>query len=80
MLLQTLVTIVLSYELLFSKESMLTRDAQEYVILGLILLSVGTSRLKIENIMPNRTVHQLRRDASVAKEQVSQDHELRRAA
>jgi hypothetical protein len=50
------------------------------LILGIILLLVGMSRLKIENIIPNRTVHQLQRDASVAKEQVSQDHELHRAA
>jgi uncharacterized membrane protein YqgA involved in biofilm formation len=50
------------------------------LILGIILLMVGISRLKIENIMPSKTVHQLQRDASVAKEQVSQDHEPRRAA
>jgi hypothetical protein len=50
------------------------------LIIGIILLSVGMSGLKIENMMPNRTVQQLRRDASVAKEQVSQDHEPRRAA
>jgi hypothetical protein len=50
------------------------------LILGIILLLVGISRLKIENIMPSKTVHQLQRDASVAKEQVSQDHEPRRAA
>jgi two-component system cell cycle sensor histidine kinase/response regulator CckA len=45
MLLQTLVTIVLSYELLFSKETLLTRDAQEFVILGLILLIAGLTAL-----------------------------------
>ena len=50
------------------------------LILGIILLLVGISRLKIENIMPNKTVHQLQRDASVAKQQVSHDHEPRRAA
>jgi hypothetical protein len=50
------------------------------LILGLILLLIGASRLKMENIMPSRTVHQLRRDASVANEQVSQTNELRRAA
>jgi len=50
------------------------------LILGIILLLIGVSRLKIENIMPSKTVHQLQRDASVAKEQVSHDHEPRRAA
>lgn len=49
-------------------------------ILGLILLSVGTSRLKVANLLPNRTVRQLQRDASVVKQQVSPDHEQRRAA
>jgi len=50
------------------------------LIIGLILLLAGTSRLKLKNMMPNRTVHQLRRDASVAKEQVSREHDVDRAA
>jgi hypothetical protein len=50
------------------------------LIIGLILLLAGSSRLKIENMMPNRTVHQLRRDASVAQQQVSREHDLDRAA
>jgi len=50
------------------------------LIIGVILLLAGISRLKLENIMPNKTVHQLQRDASVAKEKVSKPHEPRRAA
>ena len=50
------------------------------LITGLILLLAGASRLKIENLMPNRTAYQLRRDASVAKQQVSREHDLDRAA
>lgn len=50
------------------------------LVLGIILLLIGISRLKIENIMPNKTVHQLRRDAAVAKEKASQHNEQRRAA
>jgi hypothetical protein len=50
------------------------------LILGIILLLVGTSRLKLESIMPSRTVHQLQQDASVAKQKASQDNEPRRAA
>jgi hypothetical protein len=50
------------------------------LILGIILLLIGIGRLRIENIMPSKTVNQLRRDASVAKQQVSQDNEPRRAA
>jgi hypothetical protein len=50
------------------------------LIIGLILLLIGMNRLTMENLTPSRTVHQLRRDASVASEQVSQSHEQRRAA
>lgn len=50
------------------------------LLLGIIFLLVGISRLKFENIMPSKTVHQLQRDASVAKEKVSASHEPRRAA
>jgi len=50
------------------------------LIVGVIMTSLGSRRLKTENIMPKRTVHQLQRDASVAKQQVSPNHEIRRAA
>jgi uncharacterized membrane protein YqgA involved in biofilm formation len=50
------------------------------LIIGVILLLAGISRLKLENIMPDRTVHQLQRDAVVAKQKVSKPHEPRRAA
>jgi len=50
------------------------------LLLGIIFLLVGISRLKFENIMPSKTVHQLQQDASVAKEKVSANHEPRRAA
>jgi hypothetical protein len=50
------------------------------LLLGIIFLLVGISRLKFENIVPSKTVHQLQRDASVAKEKVSANHEPRRAA
>lgn len=50
------------------------------LIIGAILLFIGLRRLRVENIVPGRTVHQLQQDASVAKEQVSQDNEQRRAA
>jgi uncharacterized membrane protein YqjE len=50
------------------------------LVLGIILLLIGIGRLKFENIMPSKTVHQLQQDASVAKEKVSQSHEPSRAA
>ena len=49
-------------------------------IIGIILLLVGMSRLKLENIMPSKTVHQLQRDASVVRQKASQDNEPGRAA
>ena len=50
------------------------------LIIGIILLLVGIGRLKLENLMPSKTVHQLRQDASVAKQKASRDNEQRRAA
>ncbi len=50
------------------------------LILGLILLLIGISRLKVDTMIPSRTVNQLQRDASVANQQVSDNHEQRRAA
>jgi len=50
------------------------------LIIGIIVLLVGMSRLKLETIIPSKTVHQLRQDASVAKQKASQDNERPRAA
>lgn len=50
------------------------------LLIGAILLFVGLSRLKIENMMPRRTLHQLQSDASVAKDQMRERHDIRRAA
>jgi hypothetical protein len=50
------------------------------LILGIILISIGSSRLTLKNIAPSKTVHQLRQDAAVAREKASQDNEPRRAA
>jgi hypothetical protein len=37
-LLQTLVTIVLCYQLLFSRESVVSSEVKEFIVLGLLLL------------------------------------------
>ena len=44
-LLQTLVTIVLCYQLLFSQEAMVSADAKEFIILGLLLFIAGVTFL-----------------------------------
>jgi hypothetical protein len=50
------------------------------LIVGLILLSVGIGRLKPANLVPRKTVHQLQRDAEVARNKAREDNEPRRAA
>jgi hypothetical protein len=40
------------------------------LLLGIILLLVGVSRLKAENLAPTKTIEQLQRDAAAVKEQV----------
>jgi putative superfamily III holin-X len=50
------------------------------LIVGLLLLALGASRLRPSNMIPSRTMQQLQRDASVAKSQFEDRHELHRAA
>jgi hypothetical protein len=50
------------------------------LIIGVVLFLIGISRLRFEHIMPHKTVHQLQRDAALAKEKVSRPHDPRRAA
>lgn len=50
------------------------------LIIGLLLLAFGASRLRPANMIPTRTMQQLQRDASVAKSQFEESHELHRAA
>lgn len=49
-------------------------------IIGVILLFLGIGRLKAKRMLPSRTLHQLQRDASTAKDQMRQKHELHPAA
>jgi hypothetical protein len=48
--------------------------------IGIALLMVGMGRLKASNLVPEKTLHQLQRDAQVAKHEASDDHGLNRAA
>ncbi len=50
------------------------------LVVGLILLMIGISRLKAKNLLPQKTIHQLQEDASVAKRQVRTDDGYQRAA
>jgi Putative Actinobacterial Holin-X, holin superfamily III len=50
------------------------------LLIGIILLLVGISRLKAENMVPQKTIHQIQQDASMAKRQVRSDDDYQRAA
>jgi len=50
------------------------------LIIGLILAAIGISRLKVDRLVPYKTIYQLRRDASVAKHQTGHEHERHQAA
>ena len=40
------------------------------LLIGIVLVWLGSNRLKAENLAPRKTVEQLQRDAAMAKEQV----------
>lgn len=44
-------------------------------VIGLILVLVGSNRLKAKNLVPTRTMDQLQQDATVAKQTVSSSHD-----
>jgi uncharacterized membrane protein YqjE len=50
------------------------------LLLGLILIAVGVSRLRAKNLMPNKTIQQLQQDAAAAKQQMRHDYDRQRAA
>ena len=50
------------------------------LLLGLILLLIGVSWLRSGRLMPDKTIHQLQRDAATARSQVRTDHVGKRAA
>ena len=50
------------------------------LVLGFILIGIGISRLRVKNLMPNKTIQQLQQDATAAKQQMRRDYGLQRAA
>jgi hypothetical protein len=50
------------------------------LVLGFILVAIGISRLRVKSLMPNKTIHQLQRDAAAAKQQMRNDYDVQRAA
>jgi hypothetical protein len=45
------------------------------LIIGLILLAVGMSRLSVKRLVPEKTIEQIQQDATVAREQARSDHD-----
>jgi len=50
------------------------------LIVGLILIGIGTARFRAPNLVPAKTLHQIKEDAQVVKRQGRQNHEQQRAA
>jgi uncharacterized membrane protein YqjE len=50
------------------------------LVLGFIFLAIGIYRLRVTNLIPDKTIQQLQHDAAVAKQQMRHDHDLQRAA
>jgi uncharacterized membrane protein YqjE len=50
------------------------------LVLGFILVAIGLSRLRMKNLIPNKTIQQLQHDSAVAKQQMRHDNDLQRAA
>ena len=50
------------------------------LVIGIVLMITGMERLKAENLVREKTVHQLQRDVEVAKNEMSDSHDLNRAA
>ncbi|MEP9380353.1 phage holin family protein [Aquabacter sp. CN5-332] len=48
------------------------------LVIGLLFLLVGASRLRVEQVMPDKTIHQLQQDARVAQEQMRPSHDAHR--
>jgi hypothetical protein len=51
-------------------------------LLGLLIAMIGASRLSARNLAPNRTIQQIQRDVTVARQQVRErgGYEEQRAA
>lgn len=50
------------------------------LLIGIILLLIGYSQMRVKNMVPDKTIHQLQEDASFAKHQLRTNHEQQRAA
>lgn len=50
------------------------------LIVGIALLLAGANRLKADNLVPQKTIHQLQRDVDVASHEASKQHGIDRAA
>ena len=50
------------------------------LVIGIVLMITGMERLKAESLVPEKTLHQLQRDVAVAKNEMSDSHDLNRAA
>jgi hypothetical protein len=50
------------------------------LVVGIILALIGVSRVKLDTLVPDKTIHQIQEDVAMARRQVRQDNEFDRAA
>jgi len=50
------------------------------LLIGIILALIGTTRLRADALVPNRTITQIQRDVTVAKQQTRMNYDEQRAA
>lgn len=68
-LLQALVGLLVQTGMAFPLAAVLVGGAT--LAVGIFVLSVGINRLKSQNLIPEKTIHQLQRDTELVKQEVS---------
>jgi hypothetical protein len=77
-LLQAIVALLVQAGLSIALASLIVGGAT--LVIGIFLLIAGMERLKGTNLTPEKTIHQLQRDAEMVKQEASENHGLNRAA
>ena len=77
-LLQAIVALLVQGGMSIALSSLIVGGAT--LIIGILLLIAGVERVKATNLTPEKTIHQLQRDAEMVKQETREDHGLDRAA
>ena len=77
-LLQAIVALLVQGGMSIALSSLIVGGAT--LVIGILLLIAGVERLKGTTLTPEKTIHQLQRDAEMVKQETSESHDLNRAA